>query len=643
MVLHYADKAKLYVPLDDFQRVQKYVGKDTLPPSLSKLGSPVWERVKSRTRESLKEMAAELVELYAKRQYLKGITFAADTVWQKEFEDSFLYEETPDQARAISEVKKDMEASTPMDRLVCGDVGFGKTEVAMRAAFKAAMSGHQVALLAPTTVLVSQHYETFRERMANFPVSIGMLSRFLKPKEQKQQLEKLREGKVDILIGTHRALSKDVVFKNLGLLIVDEEQRFGVKHKERLKQYRFEVDVLSMTATPIPRTLHMSLIGARDLSIIQTPPRDRLPIETSVSEYHEELLKRTIEDELERGGQVYVVDNRIRNLERLRDTIEQLVPRARAITAHGQMDEGALARIMREFVAGRFDILIATTIIENGLDISNVNTIIINRADMLGLSQLYQLRGRVGRSSEQAFAYLMVPTFRSVNELSLKRLRVLEQYTDLGSGFQIAMRDLEIRGAGNILGTMQHGAIAAVGFELYCRLLKEAIDEMQGRSRVVEQPVKVDAECDAYIPTEYVPDAPTRVALYRQLSAAKTRNDVAELRDTLTDRFGPIPPSVHALLLIVELKVVARPLGCERVALGREGGVSLYLGGTPEEVRGKMERIIAGGNGRFEAYCEAPLRLRARQKSTEMPERLQEALDLLCEVECAHPVAAAKS
>jgi len=474
--------------------------------------------------------------------------------------------------------------------------------------------------------------------MASFPVSIGMLSRFLKPGEQKEVLERLRAGKIDILIGTHRALSKDVVFKNLGLLIVDEEQRFGVRHKERLKQYRFEVDVLSMTATPIPRTLHMSLIGARDLSIIQTPPRDRLPIETTVGESHEELLKRAIEDELERGGQVYVVDNRISHLERLRDTIEQLVPQARAITAHGQMEEGKLARIMREFVAGRFDVLIATTIIENGLDISNVNTIIINRADLLGLSQLYQLRGRVGRSSEQAYAYLLVPTFRSVSEISLKRLRVLEQYTDLGSGFQIAMRDLEIRGAGNILSTVQHGAIAAVGFEMYCRLLKEAIDELQGRTKVVEQPVKVDAECDAYIPTEYVPDAPTRVALYRQLSAAETRTDIAEMRDMFTDRFGPIPPSVHALLLIVELKVVGRSLGCERVALGRESGLSLFVGGTADQMRSTTERIVAGGGGRFEVFYEAPLRLRARQKSVDMVDRLQEALDLLSEIERARPV-----
>ncbi len=631
MVLHYADKAKLYVPLDDFHRVQKYVGKDAAAPPVSKLGTGTWERIKKRTRESLKEMARELVELYAKRQYLEGITFAKDTVWQKEFEDAFLYDETPDQLRAVKEVKQDMESKRPMDRLVCGDVGFGKTEVAMRAAFKAVMAGHQVAVLAPTTVLVAQHYETFRERMASFPVSIGMLSRFLKPREQREVLGEVREGKTDILIGTHRALSKDVRFKNLGLLVIDEEQRFGVRHKERLKQYRFEVDVLSMTATPIPRTLHLSLIGARDLSVITTPPRDRLPIETNVGEYHDELLKRAIEDEMERGGQVYVVDNRISRLYRLHEKIEQLVPQARAIVGHGQMDEQELARVMREFVAGRFDVLVATTIIENGLDIPNVNTILINRADMLGLSQLYQLRGRVGRSSEQAYAFLLVPSYRSINEVSLKRLRVLEQYTDLGSGFQIAMRDLEIRGAGNILGTVQHGAIAAVGFELYCRMLKEAIDEMQGRKEAAgeQTAVKVDVECDAYIPTEYVADAPTRVSLYRQLSSVRSVDDASELRTLFADRFGPLPPSVESLLSLVELKIAARALGSERVGIGRDGAFTVYVQGNEEQVRERVQRLIRAGKGRFEVFYEQPLRARATLGGATAAERIDEAAALL--------------
>lgn len=633
MVLSYAEKSRLYVPLDDFQRVQKYVGREGVAPALSKLGSGIWERTKERTRESLKQMAGELVELYAKRQFLAGIACPPDTVWQKEFEDAFLYEETQDQDKAITDVKKDMESARPMDRLVCGDVGFGKTEVAMRAAFKAVMSGYQVAILAPTTILVAQHYETMKERMASFPVRVGQLSRFLKPREQKDVVAKLREGQVDILVGTHRALSKDVSFKNLGLLIVDEEQRFGVKHKERLKQYRFEVDVLSMTATPIPRTLHMSLIGARDLSVIMTPPRDRLPIETRVSEYHDDLLKQAIDEELERGGQVYLVDNRITHLYRLLERVEHLVPRARAVVAHGQMNEEELARIMKEFVAGRFDVLIATTIIENGLDIPNVNTIVINRADLLGLSQLYQLRGRVGRSSEQAFAYLLVPSFKGVTDIALKRLRALEQFTDLGSGFQIAMRDLEIRGAGNILGEVQSGSIVAVGFETYCRLLKEAIDEIQGRQKTMDEvPAKVDAEVDAYLPTDYVPDAPTRVSLYRVLSGAKNAEEIEQMRQELVDRFGPLPPSVVNLLLIIEIKAAARPLRCERVSVGRDGSLSLFVGGSDETVRDVLGRIIERGGGRFDVLYEKPVRARTRLSSASADERLREALAIVREI-----------
>jgi len=520
-----------------------------------------------------------------------------------------------------------------MDRLVCGDVGFGKTEVAMRAAFKAVMSGRQVAVLAPTTILVAQHYETFRERMASFPVRIAMLSRFLSAREQKAVASQVRDGAVDILIGTHRALSADIQFKNLGLVVVDEEQRFGVRHKERLKQYRVEVDVLSMTATPIPRTLHMSLIGARDLSIIATPPRDRLPIDTRVAEYHDELLERALDDELERGGQVYLVDNRISHLPRLAEKVEALAPRARTAVAHGRMNEAELARIMREFVAGRFDVLIATTIIENGLDIPNVNTIVVNRADLLGLAQLYQLRGRVGRSADQAYAYLLVPSYKSVSETALRRLRVLEQYTDLGSGFPIAMRDLEIRGAGDILGTQQHGAIIAVGFEMYCRLLKEAMDEILGRQGVVEEtPVKVDVACDAYLPTEYVPDAATRVTLYRELSSARSVADVAAVRASLADRFGPLPASVNTLLLLVDLKIAARPLGCRRVTLDREGVLILQAPEDEGQARSALERAIRGGGGRFEVVYGEPVRLRARLQAADVAGRLSEATALLRQV-----------
>jgi transcription-repair coupling factor (superfamily II helicase) len=599
MVLAYAENAKVYVPIEDFHKVQKYVGKDGFAPPLSRLGTQAWERLKERTRESLREMARELIGLYAKRQFLEGISFAPDSVWQREFEDSFVYEETPDQLRAIAEVKADMEAAKPMDRLICGDVGFGKTEVAMRAAFKAVMSGYQAAVLAPTTILAAQHYATFSERMSNFPVRVEILSRFQKGKEVKATLEKLAAGEVDILIGTHRILSHDVKFKNLGLLIVDEEQRFGVKHKEALKQLRYKADALSMTATPIPRTLHMSLVGARDMSIINTPPRNRLPIETVVAEYHDDLVKSAIENELDRGGQVYFVNNRIKNIPALQDRLELLAPKARTISAHGQTDEAELETIMKEFIAGRYDILLSTVIIENGLDIPNVNTIIVNRADTLGLSQLYQLRGRVGRSSEQAYAYFLTPPFGEVREDSLKRLRALEQYTDLGSGFQIAMRDLEIRGAGNILGTRQHGFIAAVGFELYCRLLQDAVEEIRGAAEneenkppAAEPDTRLDVPIPAYIPTEYVADGQTRIAIYQEMSSLKTTEELSETERGLSDRFGPLPEPVVALILLMRLKLFGRQAGCSKVSISREGALTLSVDGDREAAKERIRKIF---------------------------------------------------
>ncbi|NLE00203.1 MAG: transcription-repair coupling factor [Fibrobacter sp.] len=633
MVLIYADNAKVYVPVDDFHKVQKYVGKDTVVPSLSKIGTSAWEKLKTKTKESLKEMAQELIELYAKRQFLEGIRFQPDNLWQKEFEDSFIYDETPDQLRAIKEVKEDMESSKPMDRLICGDVGFGKTEIAMRAAFKAVMSGYQVAVLAPTTILAAQHYATFSERMADFPVKIAMLSRFLKPSEQKPILDKIKTGGVEILIGTHRILSEDIEFKNLGLLIIDEEQRFGVNHKEKLKQLRYKVDTLSMTATPIPRTLHMSLIGARDLSIINTPPRNRLPIETKVAEYHDELVKSAIDNELERGGQVFFVNNRIKNLELIQDKIEQLVPKARVISAHGQMDEKLLEMIMKEFIAGRYDVLLSTVIIENGLDISNVNTIIVNRADSLGLSQLYQLRGRVGRSSEQAYAYFLTPPFKQVNEISLKRLRALEQYTDLGSGFQIAMRDMEIRGAGNILGTRQHGFIAAVGFELYCRLLQDAVKEINGETPVKEvSDVKVELPLQAYIPTEYISDGPTRIAVYQELSSVSTLQNIDELQVSISDRFGPIPEPVNSLLLLMKTKILASNIGCSRVVISKNSDLILYFDTAEDQIKNIIEHIFKSSNSEFEIQYEKPISLKTRLVASTNKEIVLESLNLLSKI-----------
>ncbi|MDR2728976.1 MAG: transcription-repair coupling factor, partial [Chitinispirillales bacterium] len=631
MVIIYADHAKVYVPVEDFHKVQKYVGKEGAAPPLSKLGTSSWDKLKARTRESLREMAQELIELYARRQFLEGIKFAPDNIWQKEFEDSFIYEETPDQLLAIKDVKSDMESVKPMDRLVCGDVGFGKTEVAMRAAFKAVMSGYQVAILAPTTILAAQHFSTFSERMSNFPVRRGAMSRFQKAKEQKITLEKLTNGGIDILIGTHRILSADIKFKNLGLLIIDEEQRFGVKHKEALKHLRYKVDVLSMTATPIPRTLHMSLIGARDLSTINTPPRNRLPIETRVAEYHDELVKNAIENELERGGQVYFVNNRIKNIPQLQDKLETLVPKGKSISAHGQMNEDELELIMKEFIAGRYDILLSTVIIENGLDIPNVNTIIVNRADTLGLSQLYQLRGRVGRSSEQAYAYFLTPPFKQVSEDSLKRLKALEQYTDLGSGFQIAMRDLEIRGAGNILGNRQHGFIAAVGFDLYCKLLQEAVDELKGGQEGAQklQETRLEIPLQAYIPTEYVADGATRISIYQEMSSLKTVDELAETERGLSDRFGPLPESVRALILLMKLKILGQLSGCARAVINKEGVLNLYIDGDEQTAKERIKRLFENSQYQFEILYDIQVQLRTTLISTTVQQRALEAAAIL--------------
>jgi transcription-repair coupling factor (superfamily II helicase) len=625
MVLEFQERAKVYVPVEDFNKVQKYIGKDSGSPTLSKLGTNRWELQKTKTREALKEMAEHLIQLYAKREYLEGISFPPDTIWQKEFEDSFIYEETPDQDSAINDVKKDMESAKPMDRLVCGDVGFGKTEVAMRAAFKAATSGYQVAILAPTTILAAQHAATFAGRMGNFPITIATLSRFQKSKEQKKIVEGLKNGKIDIVIGTHRILSNDISFKNLGLLVIDEEQRFGVNHKEKLKQYRFKVDVLSMTATPIPRTLHMSLVGIRNLSCINTPPQNRLPIETVVMEYHEEILKTAIEAELDRGGQVYIVHNRIQNLTLLQMTIESLVPKARTVIAHGQMDEGLLEQIMKEFVAGKHDVLIATTIIENGLDIPNVNTIIVNRADALGLSQLYQLRGRVGRSSEQAYAYLLTLPFNQINEKALKRIKALEQYTELGSGFQIAMRDLEIRGAGNILGTHQHGYIAAVGFELYCQLLREEVNTLLGTlPEQSAREVKIDIPADAFFPPEYIPDSATRISHYQECSRCGNFEQIEQLQKQFVDRYGPLPVTVETLFTIMRIKVFGQKIGLSHIALTQENMLLFSFHGTDKEVREKLQKLLSDNLLQVEITYSVPIVIKSRLVSVKKSDKLLE-------------------
>jgi len=562
LMLRYAGSDVLYVPTYQINMVQKHIGGgDDVKLRMDKLGGTRWSQVKARVKKDVQKLAKELLDLYATREALPGHPFSPNIPWQPEFEAAFPYEETPDQLKAIEETLADMERRSPMDRLICGDVGYGKTEVAMRGAFKAVMDGKQIAILVPTTVLAQQHFLTFSERFEQFPVKVGMLSRFRTPKEIKQLLEDLENGKVDIVIGTHRLLSKDVKFHDLGLLIIDEEHRFGVRHKERIKQMRQQVDVLTMSATPIPRTMHLSLVGARDLSLINTPPESRLPIETYVMEFKPEVVRDSILKEMDRGGQIYFVHNRIQSITSIANIVQELVPQARIAVAHGRMNERQLERIMLDFISYKYDVLVCTTIIESGLDIPNVNTIIINRADALGLAQLYQLRGRVGRAKEQAYGYLLYPEARSITESAQKRLRVIEEFTDLSSGFKIALRDLEIRGVGNILGSEQHGHITAVGYDMYCKLLNEAVKELKGEEVVEEIETKISFPIEAYLPDKYVPDSNQKVSLYKKISELANPQERSDLEEEMRDRYGEIPHSVYALLEIAELKQIAEKFG----------------------------------------------------------------------------------
>lgn len=561
LVLEYAAGDKLYVPVEQAERVSRYVGASEEEPALTRLGTQEWSQTKQRVKESVLNIARELLELYAKREVTPGFSFSADTLWQQELEASFPYVETPDQIEAVNAVKRDMEKPRPMDRLVCGDVGYGKTEVALRAAFKAVLDGKQVALLVPTTVLAQQHLNTFRQRLQAFPVRVEMLSRFCTEKEQARVLAGLAAGTVDICIGTHRLLQKDVVFKDLGLVIIDEEQRFGVVHKEYFKKLRQEVDVLTLSATPIPRTLHMALTGIRDMSIIETPPEERLPVKTHVGAYDARLVRMAILREMERGGQVFYVHNRIKNIYCLASELKELVPEARILVAHGRMPEDELEVVMSDFVARKADVLVTTTIIESGLDMPNVNTLIVVDADLLGLSQLYQLRGRVGRGCNNAYAYFFYDGNKELTPEAVKRLKTIAEATELGAGFVVAMRDLEIRGAGNLLGVEQSGYVAAVGFDLYCRMLAEAVEEIRASGAVsakktVEQPavLRIDLPLSAYIPDEYISDMGTRLNFYRRMANLKQENEIIDIATELTDRFGAMPEPVKNLLYIIRLK-----------------------------------------------------------------------------------------
>ena len=559
--IEYAKECVLYVPATGLEVLQKYAAVDSggRKPKLNKLNSPEWSTTKARVRSEVKDIAADLVKLYAKRREKTGFAYGEDTVWQREFEEMFPYEETEDQLTAIEDTKRDMQSSRIMDRLICGDVGYGKTEIAIRAAFKAVSESKQVAYLVPTTILAQQHYNTFVQRMKDYPVSIEMLSRFRTPSEVKKTIERLKNGTLDIVIGTHRLLSKDVEFRDLGLLIVDEEQRFGVSHKEKIKQMKENVDVLTLSATPIPRTLHMSLVGIRDMSVLEEPPMDRLPVQTFVLEHNEEIIREAINRELARGGQVYYVYNRINNIDVIANMIAKLVPEASVVYAHGRMSERALEQIMFDFIHGDIDVLVSTTIIETGLDISNVNTIIIDEADKMGLSQLYQLRGRVGRSNRTAYAFLMYKRDKVLKEIAEKRLEAIKEFTDLGSGFKIAMRDLEIRGAGNLLGVEQHGHIDAVGYDMYCKMLNEAVLALKGEAagHAPEFETSIEMEIDAYIPASYIKNETRKLEMYKRIADIENETELLDRQDELLDRFGDYPESVGNLMQIALIKAMA--------------------------------------------------------------------------------------
>lgn len=569
--IQYSGNDKLYVPLDQLHLVQKYLGADgDAVPKLYKLGGGEWNKVKSKARSAVKEMAFNLVELYAQREAVPGFAFSPDNVWQQEFEEKFPYEETPDQLQSIIEVKKDMMRSRPMDRLLCGDVGYGKTEIALRAAFKAVLDSKQVAVLVPTTILAQQHFHTFQERVIGYPVKVEMLSRFRSTKEQKAIIAGLKDGSIDVIIGTHRLVSDQVKFKDLGLLIIDEEQRFGVAQKEKLKTLKTSVDVLTLSATPIPRTLHMSLVGVRDMSIIETPPEDRYPVQTYVAEYRTDLVRDAIRREIQRGGQVFYVHNRVEDIEKVGHQLSLLLPEARFAVAHGQMSEMELEKEMISFLERETDVLISTTIIETGLDMPNVNTLIIDESDRLGLAQLYQLRGRVGRSNRKAFAYFLYKPQKILTEIAEKRLRAIREFTEFGSGYRIAMRDLEIRGAGNLVGAQQHGHLAAIGFELYCQMLKEAVSELRGERIEEEIEPSIEIQVDAFLPDDYIGDRQTKVEIYQRIVRVHNEAALSEMVDELVDRFGTPSGEVENLLKIMRIKWQAQALRIEQIQQNKQ-------------------------------------------------------------------------
>jgi transcription-repair coupling factor (superfamily II helicase) len=637
MLLEYAEGAKLYVPLTRLDLVQKYRSAEGAKPVLSHMGSAAWSKTKARVRKAMQDMTEELLKLYAQRKAAQGHSFPPDNQWMREFEDAFEYNETEDQATAIADVKRDMESSLPMDRLLCGDVGYGKTEIAMRAAFKAINDNKQVAALAPTTVLAFQHFETFKQRFAAFPVSIEMISRFRSPKQQKEILQRVEAGKVDVLIGTHRLLSKDVKFADLGLLVVDEEQRFGVRHKERLKQMRKEVDVLTMSATPIPRTLHMSMVGLRDMSIIETPPKDRIAIQTIVASWDEKLIRSSLEQELDRGGQVYFVHNRVDTIWEIAAKLQAMVPCARIIVGHGQMSEGELEKVMLKFMRHEADILVATTIIENGLDIPMCNTILINRAERLGLSELYQLRGRVGRSNRRAYAYLLIPAEIELTPIARRRLAALKEFSDLGAGFKIAALDLELRGAGNLLGGEQSGHIEAVGFDLYTQMLEQAVREMKGEAEPQPQ-TQLNLGLNIRIPADYVPEENQRLRMYKRIAGVETDRQLADVEAELRDRYGEPPVPVQQLLRYAALRLQAVNSGVTAIERKRDLVSVKFRQDAPVDPV-KLAGFVSSQRG-VQFLPDGTLKFLAKgQGARELLEQLKKLLENLFEVKGSPSVA----
>ncbi len=610
-VIEYRDGDTLYVPVDKLNQVQKYIGAEGEPPRIDKLGGTTWRRAREKVKKEVERFVRELLEIQAKRKLQKGFAFSPDTPWQREFEEAFPFEETPDQMKAIEDVKRDMEDERPMDRLICGDVGFGKTEIAMRAAFKAVMDSKQVAVLVPTTVLAEQHYETFKERFKDFPVRVEVLSRFKGKKEQERVIEGLKRGEVDIVIGTHRLLSDDVRFRDLGLVIIDEEHKFGVRQKEKLKKLKANIDVLTLSATPIPRTLNMALSGLKDISIIETPPEGRSPVKTFVASYKKETLKRAIARELKRGGSVFVVQNRIEGLEELADTVKSLCPGAKVEMAHGRMKAAQLEKVMHRFVKGEIDVLVSTAIVESGLDIPNANTLVVVGAERFGLSQLYQLRGRVGRGNETAYAYFLV-TPGAVTPEAKKRLRALQEFSELGSGLRLALRDMEIRGVGNILGKEQSGHVAGVGLEEYLNLLEEAVAKLKGKPRETEIEPHITVFFEAYIPDHYIGDENVKMAIYRRLMGA-TPEEIGDIREEIRDRFGQPPEEVEGLIILSELKALCKRLGIVRLQQRKSGFVMEFV--HPEPAEGlassnrlfilKSQRVVSTPKGDPKWLCSA--------------------------------------